>query len=76
MHRHLPPDVYLWAQKRLGVDVARFGDDRTVLFPRQGLAAFRPVIMRNARTTDIAARVAKAEDAILGARKGYQSSAK
>jgi hypothetical protein len=60
MHRHLRPDVYDWSQKRLGVDVARFGDDRTVIFPRQGLVAFKPVIMRNVRTTDIAARVAKA----------------
>lgn len=60
MHRHLPDDVYTWAQKRLGVDVARFGDDRTIIFPRQGLASFRPVIMRNVRTTDIAARVMKA----------------
>ena len=57
MMRHLRIDEYDWAQKRLGVDVARFGDDRTVIFPRQGLASFRPVIMRNARTTDIAARV-------------------
>jgi hypothetical protein len=57
MKRHLRPDAYNWAQKRLGVDVARFGDDRTVIFPRQGLAAFKPIIMRNERTTDIAARV-------------------
>lgn len=60
MNRHLRSDQYDWAQKRLGVDVARFGDDRTVIFPRQGLAAFRPVTMRHARTTDIAARVAQA----------------
>lgn len=58
MLRKLEPHVYEWSQKRLGVDVARFGDDRTVIFPRQGLAAFRPVIMRNERTTNIAARVA------------------
>lgn len=57
MKRHLRSDEYDWAQKRLGVDVARFGDDRTVIFPRQGMASFRPVIMRGARTTDIAARV-------------------
>jgi len=57
MRRHLRSDAYDWAQKRLGVDVARFGDDRTVIFPRQGLAAFKPIIMRNARTTEIAARV-------------------
>jgi len=61
MERHLRADAYQWAQKRLGVDVARFGDDRSVIFPRQGLASFRPVIMRNARTTDIAARVMMAE---------------
>jgi hypothetical protein len=59
--RHLREDQYEWAQKRLGVDVARFGDDRTVIFPRQGLASFKPIEMRNARTTDIAARVALAK---------------
>lgn len=60
--RTLTADVYAWAQKRLGVDVARFGDDRTVIFPRQGLRAFPPTIMRHARdsavSTDIAAKVA------------------
>jgi hypothetical protein len=60
MKRHLQPDVYSWAQKRISVDVARFGDDRTVIWPRQGLASFKPIIMRGARTTDIAARVAMA----------------
>lgn len=49
MARHLRPDAYEWAQKRVGIDVARFGDDRTVLFPRQGLVAFRPVVMRHKR---------------------------
>lgn len=58
MARRLREDQYSWAQKRIGVDVARFGDDRTVIFPRQGMKAFRPVVMRNARTTDIAARIA------------------
>lgn len=60
MARRLKPEAYSWAQKRLGVDVARFGDDRSVIFPRQGLAAFRPKVMRNMRTTDIAAKVAHA----------------
>lgn len=60
MGRHLQDHEYSWAQKRLGVDVARFGDDRSVIFPRQGLACFKPVVMRNVRTTAIAARVAKA----------------
>jgi phage terminase large subunit len=59
MARHYARDVYADSQKRIGVDIARFGDDRTVIFPRQGIAAFRPVIMRVVRTTNIAARVAK-----------------
>ena len=61
MGKHLPKDRYDWAQKRLGVDVARFGDDKTIIFPRQGLAAFKPVEMRAARSNDIAARVAMAK---------------
>lgn len=49
------------SQKRLGVDCARFGDDRTVIFPRQGLMAYKPVEMRNARSNEIAARVLMAK---------------
>jgi len=59
MRRHLTEDAYTWAAKVLGVDVARFGDDRTVIFPRQGLAAFRPIILRKQNTVQIAARVAQ-----------------
>lgn len=59
MRRHLREDQYSFAAKLLGIDVARFGDDRTVIFPRQGLAAFRPVVMRNSRTNEIAARAAQ-----------------
>lgn len=61
MKRHYRPDQFDWAQKRIGVDVARFGDDRTVLFPRQGLVAWRPVIMRAVRTTEIATRIMRSE---------------
>lgn len=62
MDRHLHANDYQWSQKRLGVDVARFGDDRTVLAPRQGLAAFEFVELRHQRTTDIAARVMSARE--------------
>jgi hypothetical protein len=31
----------------LGVDVARYGDDASVIFPRQGLVAFQPIKLRN-----------------------------
>jgi hypothetical protein len=58
MRRHLTEDQYNYAQKRLGVDVARFGDDSTVIFPRQGLAAFKPVEMRQANGPTVAARIA------------------
>ncbi len=54
--RHLQKDQFEWAAKILGIDVARFGDDRTVIFPRQGLFAGLPTILRQANTTDIAAK--------------------
>jgi hypothetical protein len=64
--RHLQPDAYEWAQKRLGVDIARFGADRTVIFARQGLNARcttnNPIVMRNAPTTDVAARLMLAQE--------------
>lgn len=61
MQREYREEEYAWAQKRIGVDVARFGDDLTCLFPRQGLQAFTPVIMRNANTTEITNRVLMAK---------------
>lgn len=59
--RKIPLHAHDGSQKRLGVDVARFGDDSTVIFPRQGLVAFRPKEMRNARTNEIAAYIANAK---------------
>jgi hypothetical protein len=35
------------AARVLGVDVARFGDDASVIFPRQGLLAYSPLKFRN-----------------------------
>ena len=58
MKTHYKDEDYKWAQMRLGVDVARFGDDRSVIFPRQGLVALEPHIMRHQRTNEIAAKVA------------------
>ena len=46
------------APKILGVDVARFGDDRSVIQRRQGLAAFPPIILQGVNNMDLAARVA------------------
>ncbi len=58
MARVLLPGDYNFAQKRIGIDVARFGDDSTSICPRQGLAFFQPVMMRHAEGYEIAGRVA------------------
>lgn len=55
MKRVLRPEVYNFQQKRIGVDVARFGDDRSVIYFRQGKnAKVPPRIFRNARTDELA----------------------
>lgn len=65
MLRHYRSDQYAWSQKRLGIDVARFGDDLSVIFPRQGLVAFRPVAMSHPRdsavSVDLASRIIMAK---------------
>lgn len=60
MNIHPRPEQYSWAQKRIGVDVARFGDDRTVLFPRQGMASLTPRVMRHARDSAVSVHIAGA----------------
>lgn len=59
MRRGLHVDMYNFIQKRLGIDVAREGNDRTVIAPRQGLFAGKMVVMRTQLGRDIAARVAQ-----------------
>ena len=46
------------APRILGVDPARFGNDRSVIFPRQGLVAFEPMVFRGIDNMDLAGRVA------------------
>lgn len=55
-------DSWSHAAKVLGVDVARYGDDRSVAFPRQGLSAFAPHIWRQLSTMDVAGQVAQVID--------------
>jgi phage terminase large subunit len=57
MKRRVKESDYKYAQKRIGVDVARFGDDRTIMYPRQGLRLFNPVEMRNADSVTVADRL-------------------
>lgn len=56
--RFLRPDQFQHAAKVLGVDPARFGDDRSVIFPRQGLYAMKPEIYRGIDNMTLADRVA------------------
>jgi phage terminase large subunit len=72
MKRYLPPAAYQFQQKRLGIDVARYGDDRTVIFPRQGLAAFQPHVMRHGRGDPVSVEIA---DAVMGAYNNWGTEA-
>jgi hypothetical protein len=42
----------------LGIDPARFGDDRSVVFRRQGKQGYKPIVYRGIDNMDLAARVA------------------
>lgn len=55
--RHLKITDYQYSPRVLGVDPARFGDDRSVIFPRQGLAAFPPLVFKGMDNMDLASRV-------------------
>ncbi len=47
MARAPRPEQFEHAGRVLGVDVAREGDDRSVIFPRQGIIAYPPQLLRN-----------------------------
>lgn len=57
--KHVRIEQYSHAARILGVDVARFGDDESVIFPRQGMASFTPIVMRNADSTQGGGAVAR-----------------
>ena len=50
--------VTLNTPRVLGVDVARFGADRTVIFPRQGQVALPPQILRSSDLMAVTGAVA------------------
>ena len=62
MARSYPPDLYRHAPKIIGVDVARAGDDQSVIIRRQGLQSFPPKTFRNAKSQDLAGWTAQIED--------------
>lgn len=53
------PEDIARAARVLGVDVARYGDDASVIFPRQGLQALPPLKYRNIDGTQGAGLVAR-----------------
>lgn len=57
--RHLRSDQYTYAAKIIGVDPARFGDDRSVIFMRQGLLALPPKVYRGIDNMALADKVAQ-----------------
>lgn len=57
--KHVRETEYSHAARILGVDPARFGDDESVIFPRQGIASFTPLVLRNATSTHGAGTVAR-----------------
>lgn len=52
------PGAMDYAPKILGVDPARFGNDRSVIVPRQGLQVFNPLVYRGLDNMELANRVA------------------
>ena len=57
--REIQYHQFSWSPRILGVDPARFGADRSVIFPRQGLKANTPIVMRGVNNMDLASRVAQ-----------------
>jgi phage terminase large subunit len=57
--RHLNEYSQATFPKIIGVDVARFGDDESVIFKRQGKIAFPPIRFRNLDTLQGAAHTGK-----------------
>lgn len=62
MARSYRSDLYRHAPKIIGVDVARDGNDRCVIFRRQGQQAFEPKIFRNIKYSDLAGQISQVED--------------
>jgi phage terminase large subunit len=55
--RYYKEDQYSHAPKILGVDVARYGGDRSVIFRRQGLMAFEPYVFKHVDNMSLAGHV-------------------
>lgn len=58
--RVIREDQYNFSARVMGVDVARFGDDKSVIIRRQGLACFDPLVHAGLDNMAFAAHVARA----------------
>jgi hypothetical protein len=59
-HRTVEEEQILYAPRVLGVDVARYGDDSSVLILRQGPVAYRPRVFRDLDIMALADQVVQA----------------
>lgn len=59
MKKELDWTDYSTSPRVLGVDVARFGDDSSVLFPRQGLYAYEPIRYAKMDNMELASHIAE-----------------
>ena len=57
--RELHESDFGFAPKIIGVDVARFGDDRSVIQKRQGLLAYDPIVFEDIDNMTLAGRIAQ-----------------
>ena len=57
--RHMKPEDVARSARILGVDVARFGDDKSVIVRRQGLICFEPIVVSGMDNMTFAQRVAQ-----------------
>lgn len=56
--KHYDKTIYSKAARVMGVDVARFGDDRSVIQKRQGLHTHEPIVLKGLDNMELADRVA------------------
>jgi hypothetical protein len=57
--RQISIDAYEFSAKVIGIDVARQGSDRSVIYKRQGLVAFEPLVFKNMDGMTLAGAVAQ-----------------
>lgn len=65
--RHYTIEQYRYSPIIIGCDPAAMGDDRTCIFPRQGLYAMDPFVFKKIDPMEIVAKLCAVDDALHGA---------